>query len=227
MMLYEEIRQRCRMYHDGDGYSYDESYASYLKDKDQNKWNNPATLDCDEVKRLVRFVNKWKSRVPKNDETIRRLLNNLKNEVPRLNTLHNTTLLDVKFDEATMQGIAKCFDTITGSPVRNDGVTVIRRPVGISKMLHVAINPKLFVMWDGAIQAGHGPMIDTGSAYASIFLPKMQRIAKCAVKQVEEQENLSRAEAIQSFTEHCKKGNSLAKIIDEYNYTKYTAKWGL
>ena len=227
MMLYEEIRRRCRMYHEGDGYSYDESYACYRKAKDQDKWNNPTTLDCDEVKRLVRFANKWKSRVPKNDETIRRLLNNLKNEVPRLNTLQNATLLDVKFDESTMQMIARCFDIITGSPVRNDGVTVIRRPVGISKMLHVAINPNLFVMWDSAIQGGHGPMLDTGYEYAHIFLPKMQRIAKQAVNQVMKEEGLSCADAIQSFTDHCEKNNSLAKIIDEYNYAKYTAEWRL
>ena len=53
----------------------------------------------------------------------------------------------------------------------------------------------------------------------------MQRLAERAVNQVMTEEGLSRADAIQSFTDHCEKKNSLAKIIDEYNYTKYTKEW--
>ena len=232
MMLYEEIRQRCSMYHERAGYSYDKSYASYLKDKDQSKWNNPATLDCDEVKRLVNFANKWRSRVPKNDETIRRLLNNLITTVPRLNALQSATLLDVnKFDESTKQMIQECFDTITKSPVRHDGVTRVRRPVATSKMLHVAVNPKLFVAWDENIQEGTigapVPPKYAGVLYAQVFLPMMQNVANQAVDEVMNQENLSHAAAIQSFTDHCEKKNSLPKIIDEYNYAKYTGKWRL
>ena len=232
-MLYQDIRLGCRMYHQNES-TYDGYYARYIADKDQTKWDNPDRLDCDEVKRVVHFVNQWKSKVPKNDETIRRLLNNLTNMVPRLNTLQGTTLLDVKFDEAILKTIQESFDTITSSPVKNDGVTMIRRPVGISKMFHAAINPELFVMWDNDIQSTHlasiarSVRLDTENAgvlYAGLFLPKMQIIANQAVDEVMAKENRSRANAIRSFTEHCKEKNTLAKIIDEYNFAKFKRGW--
>lgn len=228
----EDIRQGCKAYHQYE-FAYDKAYVSYIADKNQDKWANPDRLDCNEVKRVVRFANQWKSRVPKNDETIRRLLNNLKTEVPRLNTLQSATLLDVKLDEATKQMIKECFDTITRSPVRNDGVTRVRRPVGTSKMLHAAINDKLFVAWDEKIQEGYiGHIVrslridivsNAGVLYAGAFLPMMQEIAKQAVSEVMNQENLPYEDAIQSFTDHCENNNSLAKIIDEYNYARFTA----
>ena len=221
MMLYEKIRQGCEKYHKHE-YAYDGAYGRYIDDKDQAKWDNPASLDYAEVKRLVGFLNEWKTRMPSNDETIRRLLNNLKTAVPRLNTLRSATLLDANLDETTKRMIAVCFDTIAGSAIRRDGVQVTVS-VGTSKMLNVAINPELFVMWDGAIQSGHGPMNDAGDGYARIFLPKMQAIAKRAVSEVMDKENLFLEAAIQSFTERCENKNSLAKIIDEYNYARFTA----
>ena len=221
-MLYEDIRRGCRMYHQNES-TYDGYYARYIADKDQNKWDNPDRLDTDEVKRLVRFVNQWGTMMPKNDETIRRLLDNLTIAVPLLNTLRGATLLDVKFDETTMQMIAGCFGTIASSAVKGDGVT-ITIPVGTSKMLNAAINPNLFVMWDRAIQSDYG-LNGTGHDYAHEFLPGMQAAAKRAVKEVMDSENLSRAAAIQSFTDNCEKKNSLAKIIDEYNYARFTRVW--
>ena len=222
MLLYEEIRLGCRMYHQHE-YAYDGYYARYIADKDQTKWDNPDRLDENEVKRLVYFVNQWGTMMPKNDETIRRLLNNLTIAVPLLNTLRGATLLDVKFDETTMQMIAECFGTIASSAIKGDGVT-ITIPVGTSKMLNAAINPNLFVMWDRAIQSDYG-LNGTGYDYAHEFLPGMQAAANRAVKEVMDNENLSRAAAIQSFTDNCEKKNSLAKIIDEYNYSRFTKVW--
>ena len=217
MMLYQEIRLGCNTYHQRHQYSYDKSYASYIEDKNQTKWDNPDRLDTDEVKRLVRFVNQWGTMMPKNDETIRRLLNNMTIAVPQLNKLRNNTLLDVNFDETTKRMIEECFTAIAGSAVKKGGVKVTLY-VGTSKMLHAAINPHLFVMWDNMIQVRYG-LLGTASEYAHVFLPKMQSIAKQAVNEVMIQENLSRADAIQSFTERCGKSYSLAKIIDEYNFT--------
>ena len=225
MMLYQEIRQRCRMYHQYES-RYDGAYGRYIVAKNQDMWDNPVDLDYAEVNRLVAFLNQWNTMMPSNGETIRLLLKNLKTAVPCLNTLRSDTLLDVNFDETTKQMIAKCFDTIAESGIRRDGVYVTVS-VGASKMLNVAINPELFVMWDREIQSGHDIRVNFGSAYAHVFLPKMQRIAKKAVKEVVEQENLSCADAIQSFTDNCEKKNSLAKIIDEYNFTKFTKGYRL
>ena len=214
-MLYEDIRQGCTKYHQNES-AYDGAYDLYIKAKNPAKWDNPEELDYAEVDRLVDFLNKWRTRMPSNPDNITRLLNNLRSEVPLLNTLQNKTLLDVKFDEITDNGksvsqlIAECFNGIAN--------TQRYESVGTSKILHVAINPKLFVIWDREIQSDY--VLDgTGRDYAHEFLPGMQEIANRAVKQVEEQEKLSRAAAIQSFTDHCEKNNSLAKIIDEYNFS--------
>lgn len=259
MMLYQEIRQRCRMYHQNE-HRYDSTYASYMmhKSQTQTKWDNPDSLDYDDAERLITFLNDWGCRIPFNDAdapeevirylllnnlktgapfiggstirvaTMNLLLNNLKSEVPLLNTLRSATLLDVDFDENRRRMIANCFNTIAKFGIKKGNIS--NEAVATSKLLHVAINPNLFVMWDGEIQSAYilqKHWISTGFGYAELFLQRIQRIAKQAVNEVMAEEGLSRADAIQSFTNHCEKKNTLAKIIDEYNYTKYKAKWRL
>ncbi len=58
MMLYQEIRQRCRMYHQNDT-RYDAAYAGYMMHKNQTKWDNPDSLDYAEIERLVSFLKRW------------------------------------------------------------------------------------------------------------------------------------------------------------------------
>ena len=221
MMLYQEIRQRCRMYHQNDT-RYDAAYASYMsyRNKTQAKWDKPDSLDYDEIERLVRFLKRWGCFMFQAIDNITPLLlNNMKSEVPLLNTLQGKTLLDTNFDEDAKQVIAECFNRI--AQIQN------YESVATSKALHVAINPDLFVMWDRSIQSEHLLDTNTGYTYASEFLPWMQEIANQAVCEVMTKESRSRADAIQSFTDHCEYKNSLAKIIDEYNFAKYTAKWRL
>lgn len=221
MMLYQEIRERCRMYHQNDS-KYDAAYASYMlyRNKTQTKWDNPHSLDYEEIERLVRFLRQWECfRFKKTDDITPLLLNNMKSEVPLLNTLQSKTLLDVNFDEDAKQVIAKCFNGI--AQIQN------YESVATSKALHVAVNPDLFVMWDRAIQSEYLMETNNGRTYAREFLPWMQEIANQAVDEVMTKESRSRAAAIKSFTDNCEKKNSLAKIIDEYNFAKYTAKWRL
>ena len=257
-MLYEEIRQRCRMYHERDERGYDGAYARYTEYKNQTqaKWDNPDRLDFSDAEELITFLNKWGCKIPFHDAatpkeviidillnnlktgvprlggstirvaTMELLLNNLKTKVPLLNRLRSATLLDVDFDENRRRMIADCFNAVAMFGIRKGNIS--NEAVATSKLLHVAINPNLFVMWDREIQPVYvlqKKEINTGFGYAEVFLQRIQRIAKQAVNEVMAEENLSRADAIRSFTDHCEKKNSLAKIIDEYNYTKYTKKW--
>ena len=252
-MVYAAIRQRCKEYHQRDTSGYDGAYARYTEYRTQTqaKWDNPDRLDSGDAKELITFLNRWRCKIPFNDSvapekvildlwlnnhktgaplpgaftikgiTMQRLLNNLAKAVPHLNTLQNATLLDVKLDQATKQMIAGCFDTIAKFGIKKGSVS--NEAVATSKILHAAINPKLFVMWDNDIQERYIPkhLINTGDGYARVFLPRMQVIAERAVDEVMRNENLSCTDAIQSFTEHCEKKNSLAKIIDEYNFAKF------
>ncbi len=90
-----------------------------------------------------------------------------------------------------------------------------------SKMLSAAVNLDLFVMWDCAIQSGYC-VGRNGCDYAHVFLPEMQMIAKHAIDESMNREGLSYGNAIESFTASCSNNNSLAKIIDECDYMKYT-----
>ena len=90
--------------------------------------------------------------------------------------------------------------------------------VGTSKILHAAVNPELFVMWDNKIRDGYS-LQNSGYSYAYEFLPRMQKQAREAVEQVMNKKRLSRDDAIKYLTP-C--GRSLAKVIDEYNYVKFT-----
>ena len=223
-MLYEEIRLNCKAYH-GEGTSYDGAYRRYLAQKQTAKWDIPETLDFEEVRRVVDFANQWKSRMPSSNENVERILVELRYVVPKLNLLRSDTLLDLDFSRDTPYGtvselIARSFDRIAGATRRSDGAEVYAS-VGTSKILNAALNPNLFVMWDGAIQTGYGVFRD-GYAYANIFLPKMQEIAHQAVDEVMRVEGLSYNDAIKSFTDRCRHKNSLAKIIDESNYVRLT-----
>ena len=232
-MLYEEILKGCELYHENeDGRSYDAAYVSYAYDKDPAKWDKHETLDYYEVERVIRFANKWKSRMPSFPKNVERMLIGLENALPDLNLLRNDTLLEVDFErlisfdrlisrEMTVSElISKSFGTIAGASRRRDGVAVYTS-VGTSKILNAAVNSELFVMWDNAIQDGYR-IGNGGYTYANIFLPKMQELGQQAVNELMQVEDLSRGDAINFFTNHCKNKNSLAKIIDEYNYARFT-----
>ena len=72
-------------------------------------------------------------------------------------------------------------------------------------------------MWDTAIieKYGCGKFI----LYTD-FLSKMQKLAKCAIKQVKENESYRNDEAAIASLTGCK--HTLAKTLDEYNFMKYT-----
>ena len=139
-MLYEEIWLGCEMYH-SDEHSYDEAYKDYmLGDKDRSKWDQPEKLDSEEARKVITFINRWKTRTPMRTH---HLLPALRKAVPSLNLLRGKTILDVDFMEIvnsmrTEQLIENCFDILASCGPRYESV-------GTSKILHT-INPELFVI---------------------------------------------------------------------------------
>ena len=220
-MLYEDIRRGCELYHQNeDGLSYDRAYVSYALNRDSAKWKNPETLDFGDADSLINFCNQWKCHLPRDEKNVNGILLGLKRSVPMLNLLQRKTLLDIKFDEIICEGlsaselIANVFHEIANAGRRYESVAT-------SKMLNAAVNKSLFVMWDCNIQWSYN-VSGNGYAYAHRFLPKMQELAQQAINEVINKEGISHQEAVKSFTDHCKNRNSLAKIIDEYNYVKFT-----
>ena len=209
-MLYEEIRLGCEAYHSSDkGKSYDRFYRSYLRRKDQGKWKCPETLDYDEVDKAIYFVNQWGSRVGRGRRNVECVLSALRGSVPNLNSPRDHTLLEVPLDDRNVSElITESFHHIASSFNRYESTAT-------SKILHAAVNPNLFVMWDDPIRDDYGSGY-TGTAYVK-FLARMQYHAQEAVKQVMTEKGLSCNNAIKFLTP-C--GNTLAKVIDEYNFVR-------
>ena len=222
-MLYQAIRRGSEHYHcDTNLSSSNEAYRKLLCcDMDQSKWQNPLTLDEDEVEKVRKFVaGRWKTR--NMQAKSEHLLPVLEKVMPKLNKLRGKTILDVCLDEekvgesiavivcSSFKRIANC-----GPPNRRNN-----RPnnetTAASKILHI-INPELFVPWDGAITRGYGGY--NRRLFYTDFLRRMQMLANYAIEQVKRECDVSRDVAIERL--QCD-GHTLAKTLDEYNYVKFT-----
>lgn len=222
-MLYEDIRRGCKDYHN-EPRAYDKAYEDYMFiDKAKDKWLQPDTLDLAEAGKLLAFLNQWETLMPV------RLIDfhsALQNAAVELTPLMDKTILDLSLSKMSIDDdkkfytgsdtakITSIFEKLANCGARNESTAT-------SKILHT-INPHGFVMWDIKIRKKYArkllrrksPLI-TAYEYAFHFLPEMQEIANQAVNEVMAKEDRSRDDAIKSLTP-C--GNTLAKVIDEFNY---------
>ena len=216
-MLYEDILRGCGLYHDI-ATAYDAAYARFFESKCQSKWDCPEQLDEVEIKKLERFLNSFDAFHGRDyyvnlcGDSFTPILQRVLQILADLQDL--TILGDFT---GHRHSIKEAFDAFREfqCPLCQGG----RHPTAYSKILH-AINPNLFIMWDSYIRSGYG-FGGTGCAYAYHFLPKMKTRADRAIRQVIERKGLSCEHAIQSFADCCRY-NSLAKVLDEHNFMKYT-----
>ena len=214
-MLYKAIRAGSEQYRSAP--SLNCSNKAYRKllccQMDHSKWQNPKTLDMEEVKKVRDFVaGTWKTR---NMQTkTEHLLPVLKEILPKLNGLRGKTILDVCLDEKidgerTADLICRSFKKLANCSNNQSEATAT------SKILHI-IYPDLFLMGDRAIRCGYGGY---DWIWYTDFLRRMQRLANFAVEQALNERGCSRDQAIELLTcgEH-----TLAKTLDEYNYVKFT-----
>ncbi len=210
-MLYEDIQKGSEKYHRKYG-TYVGIYDDYFASRaDPSRWRDESSLDADEVNALMTFLNGFGSRMDycyQNDLGLY-----LRPTLICANLLSDKTLLSVDFNETVVIGgekfsagraIEYSFSWISKCP--EVGPTVA------SKILH-AINPELFVMWDGDIidkYGGHSASND----YVD-FLRLMQRKAMCSISQIVNEKDVSYEAAVESFTA-C--SHSVAKVLDEYNF---------
>ena len=94
-----------------------------------------------------------------------------------------------------------------------------------SKILHTIV-PEFFVMWDRNIRRAilGSEYRRFGYDYAYTFLPRIQAELKEAIITCMEDKGFhSEDESIEYIRRMCD-GNTLAKLVDEYNYVVYTLK---
>lgn len=210
-MLYDAILMGSRLFHELEPRAlfYDQYRASARLSFDRE----PSTIADAEIDRLILFLNQWSSHYPSSPEQCQHLLKAIRGVLPTGRALLNDDILTVELtNQETRTRIAGMFKTIATCGSRNETTAT-------SKILHT-LHPGLFVMWDDLIQLGYA-VSGSDEDYARKFLPRMQRIAVMALEETVATQGSTREMAIKTLT-RC--GHTLAKVLDEYNFAKFTLK---
>ena len=213
-MLYQAIHKACEKYHSTYGWDYDTALSCYRDALARRRSGlNPNKPSCEEAWILLSFANGWNARMQASFLDVRCALIKIE---PDLEPLRGRTILDVCLDDKqTHESIGRSLKELAdcNNKGRNEAT-------GASKMLHI-INPHLFVMWDGAIRSGYICKLQKKDwIWYTEFLQEMQKLAKCAIKQVKENESHHSDETMIASLTGCR--HSLAKALDEYNYVNFT-----
>ncbi len=221
-MLYQAIREAREKYHSGYyGWDYDCAVKAHSQAvKKRHNSSDPNNPSYEEAAILLSFANGWGSRMQRTADDVRSALREIQ---PDLDTLKNDTILDVCLNKDKRELICRSFKVLAGCNRKGHN-----EATGASKMLHI-INPKLFIMWDGAIRTGYicklqGKLEKKGWIWYTEFLQEMRCLAKQAVcEAMEKEKNHSCETAIASLTGG---ERTFAKALDEYNFMKYTKEAG-
>jgi len=91
-----------------------------------------------------------------------------------------------------------------------------KSPVAVAKCLHL-LAPGFFPIWDNAIAKGYGCKWNNSEDSVNKYFKFMQK----AKDFIDDMDHYSK----KAILKNCPDRNSLLKILDEYNYAKYTRKW--
>ncbi len=189
-------------------------YDDFFSGRNPNRWVDGDSLDVTEVQRLITFLNQWSThyRTPPGN-----LLSALKNVLNEIEPLRKCTILDIDFqarvgtDQTVSELVERVFNMVYECGPRKEYT-------GASKILH-CVHPDFFVMWDSSIATGYGVRRRTPRDYARRFLPRIQSVARQAVRECALVLNCSEKTAISTLTD-C--GHSVARVMDEFSFCKYT-----
>jgi len=221
-MLHDTILAGSRAFHaTGDA----PSYAEAVRD---GAWTAQrlGAIGTVDAARLIRLANQWRTRYPNSPTSQEALRAALASVAPLLQALVGQTLLDHDAERGIAAGgptVGQAIDRVFCAVAQANGRTDL---TAASKFLHV-VNPELFVMWDAFIRAGYGltraPRDGTPppSDYARVFLPRMQQLARCAVATLAHERGTTPGQAVRAL---CVRGQTLAKLIDEYSYAKFSLR---
>jgi hypothetical protein len=198
----------------------DRFYFEYVNSRDAAGWGSEAGPDDIEVQKLLTFLNQWSTRCPSDADARVSFRRAYLEVLPSFRALQGHSLLETRFDSAVAAGMSvseavrSIFEKIASSGSQYEST-------GTSKILHV-LYPPLFVMWDSAIRAGYAVNGLSGD-YAERFLPRMQREAREAVGSYVADGKSGPTAAVHELEGLCE-GRPFTKLIDEYNYCRFTLR---
>lgn len=186
--------------------------------KQREIWDDLGNINQRHVEQiLIPFLNKWKCRLPYQcAQRLTSVMQETEQWLPNLRGLHIEDvdfLAPIKVGSEAMRVFAlveKIF-----APIQL--VKAGRRTVGFtatSKILHMAI-PELFVMCDKRIREKYG-CEGNAAGYAN-FMLRMNLLASDLISQAH-----GNKQSILDCSQW--KGRTLARLLDNYNYTTYTLR---
>jgi len=212
-MHYKKLLKAHELFYSGEYRA--EEYDKYVTQKDWQTWKGPILSD-NEITKLWDFILKWDFHFKGDEGKFKQIYQEI---YPVIQALEGKRIEDANFDDEKLkEAICEVFDKVVRCPREHR-----HEYTDASKILHTIL-PNLFVMWDENIRyAILGKVIVDGEDYAYHFLPLMQKELKEAINTYMEENNSNSEEAIKKISEQCD-GKTLAKLIDEFNYTQYTLR---
>lgn len=222
-ITYQELFRAAEIFEDDP----DASCGDWGRTRKFVDWKNFSSLPTEEVRRrIIGFLNRWHCRLPASDELAERIQDTYREMTPFIDALKDETLEDLNFENkkivdgaeySTGEILTKVFENFSGIGYNFRGVAA-------SKLLSL-INPCLFVMWDISISKAYGIRSPSepyarDRQYTTDFLPLMIRKANSVLDSYMKDKKCNREEAVKGINSF-RKGRHLAKLLDEYNWTRF------
>lgn len=180
--------------------NFDEAYRKYILGRRQIWENLNRLTDQDARSTIIEFLKAWRIR-----NTGRIVPSKLREKLQRLSmyfqVFRNKHLITINFDEGVvLKGrsikISEVVKEIFGKLLGN-GIG----PTSTAKIMH-GVNPEVFMMWDGSIREGYG--------YAGNEVGYLRFLKEAR-------------EILLRMASHLREADrSATKLLDEYNYMKFT-----
>ncbi len=199
-------------------------YEAYMQNREPNVWLKSADVPLKEALLLFGWVHSWD---PNFEGELYKFLQIYEGVFPILKQFQNENIVDIKFTDDIKNDLSKIFNSLAKC-----GRTIRFESTDTSKILH-AIIPDLFVMWDDKIKkaiigvrgSGSGKDYD-GRCYVYEFLPSMQISAKQFLDSFVREHDGDYENASKQISKMAD-GYTLAKLIDEINYLRFTKRRSL
>lgn len=189
-------------------------YDAYIKATEPRVWLKSPDVPLKEGLLLFGWVHSWD---PNFQGDLGRFYQIHEDIYGLLKGFEGKTILNVDLDDYVKNSLCSIFDRVANC---------CRKPrfesTDASKMLHALI-PDLFVMWDDKIRQGilGDRNRKYGRDYAYEFLPKMQNFAKQFLDTYIRENGGDHEHASKQISQIAD-GYTLAKLLDELNYLRFT-----
>jgi len=187
-------------------------------------WKNIHKMSLDDIKmKIIWFLNKWnalsKKWIEPSNELLRAIKETFSESLENILSLEGKCIENVDFKSTIKVGnenietskvIYRIFSSFSN-------IGLYFKEVAASKLLH-QVNPELFVIWDTKIAKAY-KISKNATGYSWYYMPLM----KCKINQIiehyKQDKSCSREEAIKELRY---KGNTLAKMIHDFNWIEYS-----